>query len=198
MPCITERTALDRGRVRLRLDNGNELLLYRSELRQMQLEEEDCISEADYRYLLEAVGKRAKRRAMHLLEKMDRTERELRDKLSSAYPPECVDSAIAYVSGFHYLDDYRYACNYIRCHKSGYSKRQLRVKLAGKGVGRELAARAMEEEYQEDESAQIRAILAKRRFAPECGEREFARNYRYLLGKGFSGDMVLGIMRAYQ
>ena len=65
------------------------------------------ISEADYEKLItEVVGKRAKKRALHLLEQMDRSERKLREKLTQGgYPDCCVDAAIA-VSYTH-LDVYK-------------------------------------------------------------------------------------------
>ena len=41
--------------------------------------------------------KRAKHRALYLLERCDRTEQELRTKLSRNYEPEIVEEAIRYV-----------------------------------------------------------------------------------------------------
>ena len=83
------------------------------------------ISEADYEKLItEVVGKRAKKRALHLLEQMDRSERKLREKLTQGgYPDCCVDAAIDYVKSFHYLDDYRFASTYVRYHQDSLSRR---------------------------------------------------------------------------
>ena len=52
----------------------------------------------------------AKKKAMSLLKYMDRTEWQLRDKLSlKGFSEGAIGEAIEYVKSFHYLDDYRYA-----------------------------------------------------------------------------------------
>ena len=60
-----------------------------------------------------SLAKRAKHRALYLLERADRTEQELRSKLEKTYEPEIVEEAIAYVRQYHYIDDKRYAVNYL-------------------------------------------------------------------------------------
>ena len=57
--------------------------------------------------------RRARHRALHILERSDRTEQELRAKLERNYRAEAVEDAISYVKQYHYLDDRRYAVNYL-------------------------------------------------------------------------------------
>ena len=46
----------------------------------------------------EAVIRKAKQKAMRLLEQMDRSERNLRQKLAqNGFPPKAVDAAVDYV-----------------------------------------------------------------------------------------------------
>ena len=153
------------------------------------------------------VGKRAKKRAMHLLERMDRTEKQLRDKLEDGkYPQVCIDEAIAYVRKYHYIDDmryarnyisYRYACTFIRYSQEKMSRLQLKMKLTQKGVPRDVIEKALEEEYSGEESAQIARLLEKRKFvAEEADEREFQRTYQYLLRRGFRSSDILKVMKA--
>ena len=88
--------------------------------------------------------KRAKLRCMHLLEKRDYTEKELRQKLENGkteYTEEQIDGAIAYVKSFRYVDDGRYACKYIEAMQSRKSRRQIEQELYQKGVDRELIQR---------------------------------------------------------
>ena len=48
----------------------------------------------------------AKKKAMSLLKYMDRTEWQLRDKLSlKGFSEGAIEEAIEYVKSFHYLDD---------------------------------------------------------------------------------------------
>ncbi|MCM1282486.1 MAG: RecX family transcriptional regulator [Roseburia sp.] len=195
---VTEYEPLSGGKIRVCLDNGVQLVLYKGEAKQMQLTADSCIPEEDYRILLEEiVGKRAKKRAMHLLEKMDRTKQQLREKLSASYPPECVEIAVEYVSRFHYLDDYRYACNYIYYRRERYSRRQLQMKLSAKGVSPGLIAQALEEFYTADESEQIRRLLVKRQYTPGCDRQMYAKTYQYLLRKGFGSGEILRTMRDF-
>ena len=79
MVTVTECTTLGKGRLRFHLDNGTELVLYRGEAKQFRMREGSTLSdEEEHQLIYEVVGKRAKRRTMHLLEQMDRTEQQLK------------------------------------------------------------------------------------------------------------------------
>ncbi len=97
---IVERIErLDKGKRRIRLDNGASFSLYGKEANSYGLEPEADLDKEQYQAILEEVLiPRAKRRAMHLLERMDRTEAQLREKLkANEYPPEAIDEAVDYV-----------------------------------------------------------------------------------------------------
>ena len=72
---------------------------------------------------------RAKRRALYILERCDRTEQELRTKLSRNYEPETVEEAIRYVKQYDYIDDKRYAINYLKSRCQVKSRRQVEQEL---------------------------------------------------------------------
>ncbi len=110
---------LEKGKRRIRFENGESCIVYYSEIRGLHIEEEAYISHEVYEKIFkEIVGKRAKKRALHLLEQMDRTEQQLREKLmASEYPSRCIDEEIEYVKRFHYLDDERYAETFTRYKK---------------------------------------------------------------------------------
>ena len=140
---------------------------------------------------------RAKKRALYLLERMDRTEHQLREKLmASDYPEDVVEEAIEYVKSFHYLDDERYAQTFTRYKKDKMSRQQIKQKLMMKGVSREIALEAIEEEYDVDETVHIRSILEKKHFSNETAdEGEFRRVYNYLLRRGFRSNDILKEMK---
>ena len=140
---------------------------------------------------------RAKKRALYLLERMDRTEQQLREKLkSSDYPEEVIEEAIEYVKSFHYLDDERYAENFTRYKKENMSRQQIKQKLMLKGVSKDIIQNAIEEEYDVDESIHIRNILEKKHFSYETAdEGEFRRVYGYLLRRGFRSNDILKEMK---
>ena len=189
---------LGKGKQRIHFEYREKLVVYYSEIRGLKLEEGSFISEQMYEYLLkEVVGKRAKKRALHLLEQMDRTEQQLREKLMlSEYPESCIDDAIAYVKSFHYLDDYRYAEIFTRYKKEKMSRQQIKQKLMMKGVSRDIAADAIDIEYDVDESVHIRRLLEKKHFSSKTAdEGEFRRVYNYLLRRGFRSNDILKQMR---
>lgn len=196
---ILQVEILGKGKCRVTFGNGTVCLLYKSEIRSFSITEGAFITEEVLEKLLtEVIGKRAKKRAMYLLEQMDRTEKQLREKLlSNEYPPCCIEDAIAYVKSFHYLDDYRYACNVIRYSNERMSRGQLWQKLLSKGVSRDLIEAAMEEEYQADELEQIRKLLIKRKYEPEQNDqKEMQKTYQFLLRRGFKSSDILKAMKS--
>ena len=185
---------LGNGKRKFHFEDKESLILYYSETRGCELEEDSYISHETYEYLLtEIVGKRAKKRALHLLEQMDRTEQQLREKLMlSEYPMRCVDEAINYVKSFHYLDDERYAETFTRYKKEKMSRQQIKQKLMMKGIARDIISNAIEEEYDVDESVHIRGLLEKKQFSKDnADEGEFRRVYNFLLRRGFRSSDIL-------
>ena len=144
--------------------------------------------------------KRAKLRCMHLLEKRDYTEKELRQKLENGkteYTEEHIDGSIAYVKSFHYVDDGRYACKYIEAMQSRKSRRQIEQELYQKGVDRELIQEAFEETGEVPEEEQIARWMEKRNFHPEEADlKEKQRMYAFLARKGFRAENIQRVMKS--
>lgn len=174
MTYIEEITEQKKGRGRVRLEDGTVWILYKGEIHSYRLKVGGEVSDALYREIqTEVIGKRAKKRAMHLLEKMDRTEAGLREKLRQGeYPPEAVEAAIEYVKGYHYLDDARYARNYIRCYQNSRSKKRMRMDLLSKGISVPLIEQAFKEEYAGEEIQLIRQLLQKRGYDGTTADRK--------------------------
>lgn len=178
----------DKKKLKICLDNGETFILYKGEAAKLSLFEKEVLDEAKYQQIMsEILGKRAIKRAMHLLEQQERTEKQLRDKLQqNGYPNPCIEQAIAYVKLYHYVDDYRYATVYIRYHQEKESRQKLTQKLMMRGISREIIAQAMEEEFVADECAQIKELLKKRCFDPETAdETERRKTVQFLMRKGF-------------
>lgn len=109
--------------------------------------------------------KNARRKAMLLLEHMDRTEKGLSDRLRQAgFSAEATEDAMNYVRSYGYLNDYRYAMNYISFRMGTKSRQKILQGLSGKGIDRETALAAWEEaaEIEEpDELAILRTTVEK-------------------------------------
>ncbi|MGN0482597.1 MAG: regulatory protein RecX [Lachnospiraceae bacterium] len=194
---ITEMEPQGKGKYRVRFENGVELFLYRGEIKKLQIQQGEDISDELFSHILyEVVGLRAKKRAMHLLEKMDRTEWQLREKLkATGYPQETIDLAVEYVKRYHYIDDERYACSYIRFRQEQKSRQRLKQELMQKGVDRDTIERALEETYESDETQMIQKWLVKKHYDPQAEQKERAKIYQFLLRKGFKSSDILRVMR---
>lgn len=195
---VLSEEAMTKGKIRVRLDTGLTCILYRSEQRQINAYEGSGLTREQYEILVhEILGKRATKRAMHLLEKMDRTEYKLREKLSEGgYPDEAIEDAIGYVKRYHYLDDERYARNYVFLAQDRKSRKKLSIELYQRGIKKELIDRILEEEYEVDEEKQICQLLEKRGFDPKtCSEKERQKLYQFLLRRGFQSSDICKVMR---
>lgn len=202
---ITAVRPLEKGRVQILFENGIQIALYRSELRELSasesrllLSEGACIpAELYHKVVTGIVGLRAKKRAMFLLERMDRTEHQLYDKLKqSGYPESCIEDAIAYVRSYHYIDDLRYAKQYIRLGQQKKSRQRLRMDLMKKGVLRDVIERALEEEFCSDERRKISELLEKRHYDYDGKDRkEQQRMYQFLMRRGYKSSDIMAVMR---
>ena len=192
---------LSKGKQRLRLDNGEVWVLYSGELRSCSLAEGTELTQTQYEQIrCDIIGKRAKKRAMHLLEKMDRTEQQLRKKLlESEYPEDLAEEAIAYVKRFPYVADARYADSYVRLKGAAKSRGKLLAELQNKGIDRELACRVLSEyEDERDEQQMILELMRKRNYDPQTASlQEQRRMYGYLMRRGFqSADICRAMGRS--
>ena len=195
---VTDYKKSGGGRIELCLNETITLRLYKGEANQMSLAQGVELSEEQYRYLLhDIIGKRAAKRAMHLLERQERTEYQLREKLrQNCYPPEAIEDAVDYVKRYHYLDDERYARTFIHFHQETRSKMRLKNDLARRGISRELIAYCLEEEFVSDERAQIKRLLDQKNFSPDTADREeYGKMYRFLMRRGFCGSDISSVMR---
>ncbi|MBQ8185003.1 MAG: regulatory protein RecX [Lachnospiraceae bacterium] len=140
--------------------------------------------------------KKAKHRALYLLERMDRTESELRQKLAQNYEPDVVEEALDYVKQYHYIDDLRYARNYIASKSQVKSKRQIEQELLlKKGVSKEIVEAAFAETEIQDERLLIRRWMEKKRIDPDTAPREeLQKFYLFLMRRGFRSEDVRNVL----
>ena len=201
---ISEIKELDKKRVKVYIDNEFAFALYKGELRDYSIKEGQELSESNYREIMDVVlPKRCKLRAMNLLQKKDYTEKQLHDKLSEGlYPREIIDDAIHYVKAYHYLDDERYARDYITYHMSIRSKNRIIQDLSGKGISKDIFMPIVEELYIEEDSDveldQIKKLLSKKHYDPEQSDfKEKQKIMAFLLRKGFQMSDIRKAMDLY-
>lgn len=195
---ITAIEWLTKTKAKVCLDEDTALILTSSDLRSYDLEVDSVISPEVYEELYKELDKRAKLKAMSLLQSKDYSEYELHAKLKKDFLLTALaDSAVNYVKSYHYIDDRRLAENYVRYHSSGQSKLMIRQKLRLKGIDDSIINDVLEE-FSFDEKAQIRALIAKK-FGEYCQipaeKRQKVMNF--LLRKGYSYYDAASIIKEF-
>lgn len=194
---IIEITEYKNGRVRIRLEDETVFLLYKKEAASFHLQEGDVLSEELWKEIRgEILIKRARKRAMYLLQKKDLTEKQLREKLkANEYAEDIIEDAVAYVKSFHYIDDGRYAENYVHCHQQDKSVMQMKIDLQQRGVSKDKIEKAFQEELEFSQEEVIKNYLRKKRYdSTQADEGEKRRVYQFLMRKGFKSSDVLRCM----
>lgn len=172
--------------------------LYRNELKHYQIAENAMIEDSVISSILdEIIYKRAKERALYLLEKRPLTVSGLRDKLRyHDYPEAVVEKVIAFLEQYHYLDDMDYIRMYTGSYSSKKSKKQIVYDLMRKGISKSLIDIYFEEnEYSEQEGFEKQFERYVR--GKDLGDLAIRQKvFRYFYGKGFTVSMIETALRS--
>lgn len=191
---VTNIESITKTKYRVYIDDEFAFVLYKGELFKYQIHKDEEISEETIAEIKkEVLVKRAKLRAMHLLNAMPRTEQQLREKLAqNEYPEDVIEAVVSYVKSFGYINDEAYIRNFIISRKNSKSKREIVMLLGQKGLRGELVDNIVEEMYaEESELSTIKEIMRKKRWNPsEMEEKEKQKMLAYLMRKGFSYEEI--------
>ena len=138
-------------------------------------------------------------RALNLLGYRARSEGEMRERLGRyGYAPETVEAIIGRLGELGYLDDEEFARQKAREKAKRYGPRRVSADLMKSGVGRELASRAVEEEFEgRSELADARSA-ASRRYNGEGSEAEARRVYGFLARRGYSAGVCAEVAKEHR
>ena len=161
---VTEICPVTAKKCRVILEDGTEFVLYKSELSRYGIcQGEALVPENLQKILEEVLPLRARKYAMNLLLKKDRTEKELTEKLRRAgYPAQAAQNAVDYVKSFGYIDDERYAAHFLEMGSGKESLKSLSWKLAGKGVSQEIIEKVKETFQESIDSEEVIRNLVER------------------------------------
>lgn len=194
---VTQLTDMGRGRYKVYIEENPAFALYRGELKRLGIREGEEITEENLREIREEIlPLRAKKRAMNLLQKREYTAAALREKLRDGeYPEACVEEAVAYVESYGYVDDRRYARDFIVYNMNRKSRVRIEQDLMRRGIHKDTVRSLFEELEEEgakqDEAAMIRRLLEKKKYDAETADgREKQRMYAFLYRKGFHSEAI--------
>ncbi len=195
---VTEIISIDKKRSRVFFEQEESIVLYNGEIRRFHMEAgRELKEEVFFQIQEEILKKRVKERALYLLKSMDRTEEEIRAKLKNGYyRTELIDYAICFLKEYNYIDDLRYAKNYIRTYTGKKSRKNIQQNLYLKGISKETAEEAFEIFYGETEDIgekeMIYALLKKRKYPfKDADRKEQNREMGFLFRKGFEMEEIL-------
>lgn len=167
---------VDKRKCKVFLEGDFAFVLYKSEAARFHIEEGNDLPIKTYEMIEEEILlKRARDRALYLLQSQGRTQAEMIKKLKDdGYPQSVIERVLSFLQEYHFIDDNAYTENYIHVNKGRKSKRQITYELQQKGVDRD-QIRQMLEENPVDEEETVRALLKKK-----TGEesRKIKKRYR--------------------
>jgi len=199
---ITEIVELSKSRSKVYIDHEFAFVLYKGELRLYHVREGHELDSKDYQTIMEEVlPKRAKLRAMNLLQSREYTTAQLRKKLEMGlYPEPVIREALEYVASYHYTDDLRYAVSYITCHEDTRSRKRIEQDLLAKGVPREMLEEAWTTWENsggiQDELSMISKLLEKKHYDPAQADiKETRKMIAFLARKGYGMEQIRKVIR---
>ena len=188
---------VDKRKCKVFLEGDFAFVLYKSEAARFPIEEGNDLPAKTYEMIEEEILlKRARDRALYLLQSQGRTQAEMIKKLKDdGYSQSVTERVLSFLQEYHFIDDNAYTENYIHVNKGRKSKRQITYELQQKGVDRD-QIRQMLEENPVDEEETVRALLKKKTGGriPE-DKKEIQKLAAFLGRKGFSFEVISRVLR---
>ncbi len=133
-------------------------------------------------------------RALGLLARREHSRVELARKLARHGHEDEIVQLLDQLQNAGLLSDVRYATQRAASGALRFGDRRLRHDLARAGVDAPLIEQAMDG-IEADEGARAAAVWRRRFGAAPADVREYARQARFLQGRGFSGETIRRLLR---
>jgi len=135
-----------------------------------------------------------KGRALRLLGQREHSRRELERKLAPyEQEPGTLARALDELQTKGYLDERRAAESLVHRRAGQYGATRLRQEMQDKGLARELIEQTLAG-LKESELSRAREVWRRRFEASPADAKERARQTRFLLARGFSGEVVRRVL----
>lgn len=198
---VTDIVRTDKKKSLIYIDYEKAFSLYNSEIKRLGIETDTELDIDSYNEIMnDILPKRCRERAVYILKDSDKSEFILRDKLSKGgYPAIIIDKVIADFKEYKYVDDERYATNYVKYNISSKSKSRIIDELYAKGISKTLISRTFDE-YEDENINEVQYELVKKEFLKK--RYDFLEDDKNLLNKIIASLMRKGfkyddIMQVY-
>ncbi len=139
--------------------------------------------------MTEEENKKALKYALNILNRKDYTVFEMVNKLTAkGFNKDIIDNAIAYLKSNNFLNDERYAENFIYFKlKNGYGRKRIEYDLSKKGIEKNII-----EQYTNniDETHYARLIFETKIKQLKKDKNVKAKMYNFLARRGFDYDII--------
>lgn len=136
-----------------------------------------------------------KQRAVAMLARREHSRAELAKKLSAYGSQEDIDSVLNSLQDAKLLSDQRFAAAFIRSRAERFGVGRLRQELRQRGVEGELAEQELNTDDLPAEIERARVVWQKKFDGQPADAREWAKQARFLQGRGFSSDIIRRVLK---
>lgn len=188
---VLEIIPLDKRRSKVRTDADFAFALYKGELKRYHIEEGAELSDQVCSEILALLCRRARERALYLLQSRDRTEQEIQRKLREGfYPEDVVCRTMDFLKDYGYVNDLEYGRRYVETYSRRRSTARIRRDLMQRGLNRQQIEELLCGEPV-PEGDQIREFLVKKGYdSQSCTPQQRRRLISCLLRRGYSYEAV--------
>lgn len=134
-----------------------------------------------------------RQRAIRLLARREHTRAELARKLTPHGTTEEIDTVLNELAQSGLQSDARFAESYVRSQAARLGAARLRHTLRMKGVPADLIETQVDD--LPDELVRAREVWQRKFTAPPADAREWAKQARFLQGRGFSAELIHRLLK---
>lgn len=138
--------------------------------------------------------------ALKVIEFKDRTEKEIREKLTQkGYDENIIEDEIVFLKNYGFINDLRYAERFISdaINLKKWGKARIRAELLRKGVDREIIDNAVEDAFMVvDDDRLLNEMQRRFKNSDLSNIKERTRIFNFYMRRGFSPDEIKGAMNS--
>ena len=138
----------------------------------------------------------AKQKAYNFVSYKRRTEKQIIDKLKKEnFEPDEINGAIAFLNQFNYIDDRKFAKDYVADYllRKSAGQAKLKLELIKKGIRKDIAEEALKNVFPEEDARELinRAIEKKMRLlSSKPKDKQKNSLIAYLQRQGFAWSLI--------
>ncbi len=136
--------------------------------------------------------------ALNVVGFKDRTEKEIREKLTQkGYDENTIEEEILFLKNYGFIDDSRYAERFTHdaINIKKWGRARIKTELLRKGIEREIVENTIEDAFSEIDDERLISEMQKRfKNSDFSNIKERTRIFNFYMRRGFSPDEIKGAM----